>query len=54
MAKQTKSKKGVKFDNMSTGQKVIHVFGWIGVVSTGLAVVGALTGGLAGYSMVKQ
>lgn len=40
------SKKGVKFDDMSGGQKVIHVLGWISVVSLGLTVVGAVTGTL--------
>ena len=40
------SKKGVKFDDMSTGQKVIHVWGWVSAVSFGIGVVGILTGSL--------
>lgn len=49
MAKKTKtlsdgSKKGVKFDDMSTGQKVIHVWGWVSVVGFGLSLIGVATG----------
>lgn len=44
----TKStKKGVKFDNMSTGQKVIHVWGWVSAVSFAIGVTAMLTGAVA-------
>jgi len=41
------SKKGVKFDSMSTGQKVIHVWGWVSAVTFTIGVVGIATGAYA-------
>jgi hypothetical protein len=34
-------KKGVNFRDMSGGQKVIHILGWISVVSITLTLAGA-------------
>jgi len=39
------AKKGVKFDQFSTTQKVIHVLGWYGAVTIGLGIAAvAITG----------
>lgn len=41
-----RSKKKVKFSDMSTFQKVVHGFGWYGIITTGIVIVGVATGSL--------
>lgn len=46
MANIVKRSKKVKFSDMSTFQKVVHGFGWYGIITTGIVIVGVATGSL--------
>jgi hypothetical protein len=48
------AKKGVKFDSMSTGQKVVHVLGWASVAGFAMSTIAMVAGVAVLPSMVNN